>query len=292
MPSKSALLILDLQDSSVKLMRLCYNGQQMKMRQNTGFTLIEVMIVVAISAMLATIIVIGQGAFMDRSRFNDAMDTLHSRLNQTRREVYAVVNGNTGFDCDGNNSEVGTDTDCVLFGKAVQFNPDDTQVTTRTLVANLEGTDFTDQDISSVEEVTQMQNQSDLKWGMEFRGGELIDSSQPVDTIVMARNFQTGDLELYSVASAPIFMCSPDNPDLTGWGLYFCQAAGHGGENICDTESADDTYEEECQSSGSNLSEYTAAAQEPARFEFVTPSGDQGSIYVNESANSLRRSFD
>lgn len=261
------------------------------MRQNTGFTLIEVMIVVAISAMLATIIVIGQGAFMDRSRFNDAMDTLHSRLNQTRREVYAVVNGNTGFDCEGNNSEVGTDTDCVLFGKAVQFNPDDTQVTTRTLVANLEGADFTDQDISSIEEVTQMQNQSDLKWGMEFRGGELIDSNQPVDTIVMARNFQTGDLELYSVTSASIFMCSLSNSELSFSWYMHCASEGHEDENLCETELAG-SFPEECEPGGFNLSEHTAAAQEPARFEFVTPSGDQGSIYVNESANSLRRSFD
>lgn len=214
----------------------------MRAHTNTGFTLIEVMIVVAISSALATMIVIGHGAFMERARFNDAMDTVLSQLNRSRREVYAVVNENTGRDCSGSlNSDTGANTDCVLFGKAVQFHPDSSQITIRTLVATLDGTNFTNQEMAGLREITQMQRTSQLEWGVEFTG-----DGMSADTIVFGRNFTNGELDTYILPEGRV----------TNW------------------------------------NEYTEDARSEADFEFINPAGETGIIHVNESPNSLRRSFD
>lgn len=156
---------------------------------NTGFTIIEVLIVVGISAALASTIIIWQGSFSENARFIDAMDSLQSDLNQERRQVYAVVNQNS--------DSPGSDTGRVQYGKALEFSENDGEVTVHTLVAGTVGDVFEDQEIGSIEPVGEMERQIEMKWGLEFLEGDR--NSTNVDTIAFVRDFDSEELMTYTM---------------------------------------------------------------------------------------------
>ena len=203
---------------------------------NTGFTIIEVLIVVGISAALASSIIIWQGSFSENARFVDAMDSLQSDLNQERRQVYAVVNQSS--------DSPGTDTGRVQYGKALEFSEDDGEVIVHTLVAGTVGDVFEDQEIGSIEPISEMERQIELKWGLEFLEG--YRNGTDVDTVAFVRDFDSEELVTYTMAS----------------------------ESITD------------------VGAYRVDARDQAIFRFVTPEDREAQMYINENANSLRRSFD
>lgn len=217
----------------------------MRGKQNqTGFTIVEVLIVIAISAVLASTIVAWQGKFIENARFTEAMDNIHSQLNKARREVYSVVNENPGMDCHGNSGTAGTNTGCVTFGKAVVFTQGSSQATVKTLVARVSGDDFTDLEVRYLREIGSLERTIDLKWGVEFIRGRRDGAT--VNTVVFARDFRTGDLQTYVMYST----------NVTNWNSY------------------------------------TTGRRSEAVFRFESPEGSVGRIHVNETPDSLRRSYE
>lgn len=174
----------------------------MNIKNQTGFTLVEVMIVLAVSSLLASSVLVWQGSVNEHAKYSDAMEDVTSRLSEMRGQVYATLNESIGRNCDDSSSSVaGTNKDCVVFGKAMQFDaggPE--QISERTFVASKTG--VFDDDIVGVNEIGLMERSHQLKWGIEFVEGELVDTGEPVDTIVMVRNFNNGDLETYSLDSS------------------------------------------------------------------------------------------
>jgi len=95
-----------------------------------GFTIVEVMLFLAISAMLMTMAIIGSGEMAKRTRFSATVDGLQSTLQRQYEEIVSGVNarGPQGT-CGGANlfGNPGTG-DCLLIGRvfAVTGSPANT----------------------------------------------------------------------------------------------------------------------------------------------------------------------
>ena len=66
------------------------------LKKTAGFTLIELVIVMAITSLLALIAIAGQGALQDQARFNNAIDKLTSTVAEAYDEATAGVNTTAG----------------------------------------------------------------------------------------------------------------------------------------------------------------------------------------------------
>lgn len=83
-----------------------------------------------------------------------------------------------------------------MFGKAVVFSNGGSQADVRTLVAMVDGDDFTDLKVDSLREIGDLSRTIDLEWGVTFTGGQR--GSTSVRSIVFARDFRTGDMRTYT----------------------------------------------------------------------------------------------
>lgn len=109
----------------------------------TGFTVIEVMLFLAVTGMLAIGILVGSGVTIGQQRYRDSLSSIKSYIQQQYSEVANVANGrNKGWTCDstGTVSEVpsgqarGT-SDCVLLGRLIRVDTTGTKLTTLNVVA-------------------------------------------------------------------------------------------------------------------------------------------------------------
>lgn len=98
-------------------------------QHQNGFTIIEVSLFLALSALLAVILLGGWTQMIDTQRYRDSNRTLQSFVQQQYNLVYNVENGRSGdYSCtNGNVSEDGVNgvergrTDCVLMGRYIDI---------------------------------------------------------------------------------------------------------------------------------------------------------------------------
>ena len=101
-------------------------------RKQHGFTIIEVSLFLAISGLMAAILMTGWTAKINQERYRDSVRSLHSFVQQQYNLVYNVENGRSGeLDCasavdpgvSGVNIPRGQD-DCVLLGRYIAVTSD------------------------------------------------------------------------------------------------------------------------------------------------------------------------
>lgn len=98
-----------------------------------GFTIIEVMLVLAVSGLLLLIAFLGQGATTQRARFTDSVENLKSQMETLRNSV----NNTVIEESEGCNSALpATTAKCIKFGKAVSFANNSDNFTVQTIVAD------------------------------------------------------------------------------------------------------------------------------------------------------------
>lgn len=138
----------------------CYTeGMKMvrRYKDSAGFTIVEVMIVLAVSGFMFVAAVLLVNGRQGRTQFQTAINNLQQELQQTANETlsgYYPSNGN--IQCTGNvagavklntaTSEQGQNTGCLFLGKAIQFGmgtsePASNQLGVLTLVGNQFQTD-------------------------------------------------------------------------------------------------------------------------------------------------------
>lgn len=91
-----------------------------------GFTIVEVMIFLAISGLMLTMAIIGSGNLARQARFSDTINSFHSSVQREYEEVVSGVNTrqNTDLACGGATGvNTGTDS-CILIGKVLSFQID------------------------------------------------------------------------------------------------------------------------------------------------------------------------
>lgn len=114
----------------------------MGIRKQTGFTVIEVMLFLAVTGLLAIGILVGSGVTIGQQRYRDSVNSVKSYLQQQYNEVAHVINGrNKSWTCNsaGVITEVpsgqarGT-SDCVILGRLVTVDSTGTKLSASNVV--------------------------------------------------------------------------------------------------------------------------------------------------------------
>lgn len=113
-------------------------------KTQTGFTIIETMLFLAVTGMLATVILVGSGVAIGQQRYRDSVNSLKSYVQQQYSEVTNVVNSrDKSWTCDANGNVVTADvlsgqargtSDCVLLGRYITVNEAGTKLTSSNVI--------------------------------------------------------------------------------------------------------------------------------------------------------------
>src|SRR4029450_12347478 len=95
-------------------------------KTQSGFTLIEVMLFLAVTGLLAMGILAGSGAAINQQRYRDSVNSLKSDIQQQYSEVTSVINSRgANWECNANGvisdtggpaGEARGRSDCVMLG--------------------------------------------------------------------------------------------------------------------------------------------------------------------------------
>ena len=124
--------------------------------RQSGFTLIEVTLTLAISGLLILIAIVGQVQLRRRAQFSDAVERVKSNLNITRSEANTTVNCRTGAVCKVNN---GTDPTREILGRELIFDPTKNYIQVYSLLRPTSGLSYVATD----------SRQMPYAWGLQFQ---------------------------------------------------------------------------------------------------------------------------
>ena len=164
--------------------------QTQKKRHQSGFTIIELMMVVAITSLMFTVAIFGQGAVRGRAQFTDAIESLETELEGAKTEAASGVNVT---DYSGGLNNGGSTPNTVLFGAMVVFDPNDSAYKTYILSHG-------DDQVISTAMVEQVDEKT-TRWGVEFRGVRnfTYDLASPAQVrttcLIFYRDLATGSLK-------------------------------------------------------------------------------------------------
>lgn len=117
----------------------------MGIKTQTGFTIIEVMLFLAITGVLTAAVLVGSGVSINQQRYRDSITSLQSYIQQQYNQVANITNGRAGdWTCDGNGNVTQTSgpsggeprgtSDCVVLGRVITVDSTGTQLTTSNVV--------------------------------------------------------------------------------------------------------------------------------------------------------------
>jgi type II secretory pathway pseudopilin PulG len=114
-------------------------------KTETGFTLIEVMLFLAVSGMLAASVLVGSGITIGQQRYRDSVNSLQSYIQQQYTKVTDTINTrDQGWTCDSSGNVTATSpasagqargtSDCVMLGRFITVDATGTQLTASNVV--------------------------------------------------------------------------------------------------------------------------------------------------------------
>jgi type II secretory pathway pseudopilin PulG len=123
---------------------LWYNEAQMGIKRESGFTIIETMLFLAVSGLLATIILVGSGVTINQQRYRDSVDSVKSYIQQQYSEAVNVANDRgSNWSCSAAGKVVETEpsagtprgtSDCVIVGRLITVDASGTKLSTANVV--------------------------------------------------------------------------------------------------------------------------------------------------------------
>jgi type II secretory pathway pseudopilin PulG len=116
----------------------------MGIKTQNGFTIIETMLFLAVTGMLATAILVGSGVAIGQQRYRDSVNSLKSHIQQQYSEVTNVLNSRSkDWTCDVNGNVVAADasdgeargtTNCVLLGRLLSVDETGKKITSSNVI--------------------------------------------------------------------------------------------------------------------------------------------------------------
>ncbi len=184
-----------------------------------GFTIIETMLVLAITGMLVAGLFVGIGTSINVQRYRDSVQTMKNVLQTQYSELTSVRNDrNNQWSCDGqaSTSDAGSvargQTSCVLLGRLVTINQSD--ITVYTVVGRQIASGSTANDIASlttnyVLNVSTVEVvQDNLEWGAAIAWPSSGDGSRTPATprelsVLYIRSPDSGQIYTFTADQAP-----------------------------------------------------------------------------------------
>lgn len=193
-------------------------------RNNHGFSIIEVMLFLAISGALTVAVLVGAGTSISQQRYRDSVNSLSNLLQQQYSEVTTVRNDrDTKWTCDGvaglveapaGGASRGT-TDCAVIGKYLSL--DDKKVTIQTVIGKTTALNEGD-DIVALGEANLSLSAIDrqeyvIEWGAAM---QRINKTPTATTVLIVRSPTTGSIRTFideanGSAQAPALMVTAAN---------------------------------------------------------------------------------
>lgn len=182
-----------------------------------GFTIIEVMLFLAVSSLLAVAILGGSSYAINQQRYTESLNSLQGLLQQQYTETMHVVNTRSTDDasvrCDGTN--VDTDagatgqrpgrSECLIMGRAVMFSSDRRTITLANILGYPTGEKATT-DLAELQRYRYIispidQIKNEVAWGGElamYRGDSATTAGRAVYLIIL-RSPLTGAVHTFSL---------------------------------------------------------------------------------------------
>jgi type II secretory pathway pseudopilin PulG len=112
----------------------------MKSRNKVGFTIVETMLVLGITGLLAMGIMVGVGSSIIAQRYRDSVTSLQSVLQQQYSEVSNVINENSinKEQCNGSDVTSRGQSECVIMGRYITTS-DGQQLTINNVIGQDQG---------------------------------------------------------------------------------------------------------------------------------------------------------
>jgi type II secretory pathway pseudopilin PulG len=186
--------------------------------KNHGFTIIEVMLFLAVTGALTVAVLAGTGASINQQRYRDSVNSLKSYLQSQFSEVSNVINDRSnGWQCgtDGTTSQVpnggqprGT-TDCVILGRLITL--DDTG--TKLIASNVTGyqpagagqnanSDIAVLQTYKIAASTVNQESNEVSWGAHIVKSQNLNAVQPLAMLIV-RSPLSGTILTFIADQAP-----------------------------------------------------------------------------------------
>lgn len=169
--------------------------------EESGYTIIEVSLFLAVSGLLVLVAFIGTGATIQASRFTDSSRSLHAYVQKQYDNILNGVNTRTGEEtCNAGVVDTGTDeepgtTNCLLLGKLMVMDTGSNVVNTYNIVGSEPATP--DYNKSDEELIYDFQpsivrnvgvDTYQIPWGANISGSKRQVDSQAVDAFAMIRS--------------------------------------------------------------------------------------------------------
>lgn len=141
-----------------------------------GFTIVEVSLFLAVSALLLSTLVFGVQRMISQARFNDSIDHLTAHIQAQYEEVRSGVNARDfGGEVPGCTTAAPGTSNCLLLGKVMYFEANSSRVTTRYVIAK-SGSGLANSDLEAIKnsEPTVIENAQEvvnIQWGATFKKG-------------------------------------------------------------------------------------------------------------------------
>lgn len=220
----------------------------MGIKKTHGFTIIEVMLFLAVSGALAIAILVGSGVAISQQRYRDSVSSLKSFIQEQYNQTANTQNGRSGEEaCSGaavaqppnnvpNPQPRGT-SECLLLGRVITVSGDGKQVSAADIVgtrtsatADVEPTDLAELQKNYTLGVSTIEQEvRDVEWGARIVRPKTANPMPLTVAIVrspvsgsvmtfMADGVQTNvkSMVMGTVANAPKDMCVDPSGDVIG----------------------------------------------------------------------------
>lgn len=163
--------------------------------KTAGFTIVEVVLFLALSALFLLVAFSGFGDKTRNTQFTDAMRNLQSYVQRLQNDVLNGVNTRSNTACQitggtidlAGTADVPGSSDCIIMGRTLGFTPDSSRIQIRTIVGRLlsqaSGDDFNKSEFELINASNPkvltglMADTYDIDWQVKFTAARQVGSS-------------------------------------------------------------------------------------------------------------------